>query len=84
MTIKNLGVIGLGRLGLCFALTLESAGFNVYGHDIREGHLSQITNKTFNSSEPGVTEKLLKSKNLKVDVNLKNTVDTSDRDWETH
>ena len=78
MTIKNLGVIGLGRLGLCFALTLESAGFNVYGHDIREDHLSQITNKTFNSSEPGVTEKLLKSKNLKVDVNLKNTVDNSD------
>ncbi len=29
MKNKTLSVIGIGRLGLCFSLTLEKAGFNV-------------------------------------------------------
>ena len=31
---KKATVIGIGRLGLCFALTLEKAGYNVCGCDI--------------------------------------------------
>ena len=30
---ENLTVIGVGRLGLCFDLTLEKTGYNVVGVD---------------------------------------------------
>ena len=32
--IKNISVIGLGKLGLCFASVLQSKGFNVFGYEI--------------------------------------------------
>ena len=30
--MKNITVIGVGKLGLCFALQLEKAGYNVIGN----------------------------------------------------
>ena len=38
--MKNLSVIGIGRLGLCFCLTLERAGYSVVGCDINEDYIN--------------------------------------------
>ena len=60
--MNNLAVIGIGRLGLCFCLTLESGGYNVVGCDVVEEYVDSINNKTLDSFEPGVNEKLKNSK----------------------
>ena len=39
-------VIGIGRLGLCFALTLERVGLKVIGVDMNESYVRKITSKT--------------------------------------
>lgn len=63
--MKNVSVIGIGRLGLCFCLTLEKAGYNVVGYDIIQNYVNDINQKTFFSHEPGVNELLSKSTNFK-------------------
>jgi len=61
---NNLSVIGIGRLGLCFCLTLERAGYNVVGYDIISDYVGKINDKTFYSHEPGVNELLALSNNF--------------------
>ena len=56
--IKNVGVIGLGKLGLPLALVLADAGFKVQGVDQSESLIDNIQIKNFRSPEPDV-EKLL-------------------------
>jgi len=34
MAGQNVTVVGIGRLGICFALVLERKGFNVLGVDL--------------------------------------------------
>ena len=51
---NNLSVVGIGKLGLCFALTLERAGYNVVGVDLSPEYVSLINNKTLKSSEENV------------------------------
>jgi UDPglucose 6-dehydrogenase len=72
--MKSLSVIGIGRLGICFALTLEEAGYSVTGCDIDESYVKSINNKTLKSSEPDVNEKLKKSKNFIATCDLEKTV----------
>ena len=62
--MKSVSIIGVGKLGLCFALNLEKVGYRVDGYDINESYLSSLRDKTFVSEEPGVTELLKDSKNL--------------------
>jgi UDPglucose 6-dehydrogenase len=63
--MKKASVIGIGRLGLCFCLTLEKSGFEVIGYDILKDYVKQINNKEFYSHEPGVNILLKSSKNFK-------------------
>ena len=78
--METISVIGIGRLGLCFSMTLESAGYNVVGCDVNKDYVNSINNKTFFSYEPGLNRKLLESKNfsattdLKIAVNHSNTI----------
>jgi len=76
--MKNIGVIGIGRLGLCFSLTLERGGYNVLGLDINEDYVKSINDKTFNSYEKNVNTYLKKSKNLKATTDLRKVIDFSD------
>lgn len=71
MKNKNISVIGIGRLGLCFCLTLEKGGYNVIGCDVRQNYVDKINNKEFVSHEPGVNKLLTESKNFKATTNLK-------------
>ena len=56
--MKSISVIGIGKLGLCFSLVLERAGYNVMGCDINEKYVESISNKTFKTIEPKVKEYL--------------------------
>ena len=63
--MKEIGVIGIGKLGLSFALLLEKSGYNVHGSDISQEYNDKINNKTLFSFEPRINELLAKSENLK-------------------
>lgn len=63
--INNITVIGIGRLGLCTALSFEKAGYNVLGLDINQNYVESLNNKSFKSKEPQVEEYLKNSKNFR-------------------
>ncbi len=67
---KCCSVIGLGRLGICFALTLERSGYMVMGVDIDEDRVDMINKKTLKSYEQHVEEYLAESQNLKATLSL--------------
>jgi len=76
--MTNLSVIGIGRLGLCFCLTLEEAGYNVVGCDIMPEYVASINDKSFHSFEAGVNEKLRDSQNFGATTDLSDTVEHAD------
>ena len=67
---KNITVIGIGKLGLGFALLLEHAGYNVLGVDIFQDYVNRINEKTMEFSEPNYNCLLQKSENLKATTNI--------------
>lgn len=70
MRETNITVIGLGKLGLCNALCLENAGYNIVGVDVSEQYVKSINDKTLSSYEPYVNEYLQNSKNLFATISL--------------
>jgi UDPglucose 6-dehydrogenase len=58
----NIGVIGIGRLGLSFALLAEKQGYKVIGCDKRGDYLDLINTRTYTTSEPFINEYLQTSK----------------------
>lgn len=75
--MDNISVIGVGKLGLCFALTMERSGYNIYGVDVRQNYVDAINNKTFKSDEAGVNEALSKSINFIASTNLTKAINFS-------
>lgn len=72
--MKKISVIGLGKLGLCFALNLESKGYDVVGIDINNDYVDLINSKKLKSSEEYVESLLKKSKNLNASTNLEDAL----------
>jgi UDPglucose 6-dehydrogenase len=62
--MESLGVIGVGRLGICTALVLEKAGYNVLCYDVNEGIRNAINKRHLESPEKGVTSMLAEAKNI--------------------
>lgn len=60
----TIGVIGAGRLGICFALLLEKAGYTVTASDVREDYINSLRNKKIDTHEPEVQDLLSQSKNI--------------------
>ena len=59
--MKKLGVIGVGKLGLSFALLAEHTGYEVIGSDISKDYVDQLNNKKLKSNEPFIEEYLQSS-----------------------
>ena len=76
--MKNITVIGIGKLGLCFALSLEKNGFKVVGVDINEDYIRSLNEKTFVSDEPGVNTLILNSKNISITNDLRKGLEHSE------
>ena len=68
--MDNISVIGIGKLGLCFSLSLERAGYRVVGVDVNEPYVKSINDKTFNSSEARVNVRIAASKNFEATTSL--------------
>ena len=56
MNNSNIGVIGIGRLGLSFALVCAKHGYQVFGSDIHQDYVNSLNTKLYRSSEPGINE----------------------------
>jgi len=76
--MKTISVIGVGRLGLGFALLLENIGYDVVGVDVSEEYVKKLNSKTLNTTEPGYTELLKNSKNFKATTSLEEGLNHSD------
>jgi len=58
----NIGVIGIGKLGICYAILLVKSGYKVYIYDINIDIINNIKNNTFNYYEPELNDLLNKYK----------------------
>ena len=75
---QNITVIGIGKLGLCFALTLEKAGYNVLGVDVSEEYVAKINSKKLASPEANVEECLTQSQHFTATTGIKKGLSHSD------
>lgn len=71
----KVAVIGVGRLGLCFALNLEKAGYHVLAIDVDPQHINQINKKSLQSPEPELETYLKKAKNINATTNYEQISD---------
>ena len=76
--MKTISVIGVGRLGLGFALLLENIGYHVVGVDVSEEYVKKLNSKTLNTSEPAYTELLQNTKNFRATTSLEEGLNHSD------
>lgn len=67
---KKIAVIGVGKLGICFALNLERSGFEVWGIEANESYLAALQSKDIQSTEPEVNELLAASTDLHLTGNV--------------
>eukprot|EP00472_Partenskyella_glossopodia_P011373 CAMPEP_0197524674 /NCGR_PEP_ID=MMETSP1318-20131121/9272_1 /TAXON_ID=552666 /ORGANISM="Partenskyella glossopodia, Strain RCC365" /LENGTH=397 /DNA_ID=CAMNT_0043077667 /DNA_START=154 /DNA_END=1347 /DNA_ORIENTATION=- len=74
----KVSVIGVGRLGLCWALNLERVGYDVVGVDIFPAYVDALNKKILRSGEPRVEELLRESKNFRATLDIKEACDHSD------
>jgi nucleotide sugar dehydrogenase len=73
--IKNLSILGVGKLGLCLSLNLERKGFNIVGVDVSQHYVDSLNEKTFTTTEPYVNEYLKESQNIKFTTKLKDALE---------
>eukprot|EP00762_Andalucia_godoyi_P008691 ANDGO_00460.mRNA.1 UDP-glucose 6-dehydrogenase AglM len=76
---EKVTVFGIGRLGICLALVLEKAGYDVLGVDVFPGYVDSLNKKTFVSKEPRVTELLLASTKFRATTSLEEGLKHSDK-----
>lgn len=61
----KIGVIGAGRLGICFALLCEQAGYEILVSDVREDYVQNLNQRLIVTSEPEVAGLLDDAKNFR-------------------
>lgn len=62
--MENIGIIGVGRLGICMALCFERTGYNVYCVDKNDDVMTSINERKIISHEPGVVAMLANASNI--------------------
>jgi nucleotide sugar dehydrogenase len=71
----KIGLIGAGRLGICLALLMENAGYDVLVSDIREDYVENLNKKIIQTAEPHVAEHLKESNNIVATTNNKRVIE---------
>jgi nucleotide sugar dehydrogenase len=74
----KIGVIGAGRLGICFALLCEAAGYDVLVSDIREDYVNDLNARKIKTHEPEVENLLKAATNFRATTNNKEVIDECD------
>jgi len=73
----NIGVIGVGRLGICFALLLDRGGHRVIGSDIRTNYVAALNERRIATTEPGVSD-MLKTCGIDFTTDTRQIIEHSD------
>ena len=73
----TIGVIGAGRLGICFALLADRAGYKVIVSDVRESYVKNLQQKKISTNEP-LVEDLLKASNIKATTSNRDVIEEAD------
>lgn len=76
--MQKITVIGIGKLGLGFALLLEKSGFDVLGIDIMSDYVNKLNTKNIQFSEPRYDELLANSVHFRASTSLEEGVNFSD------
>ena len=74
----KIGLIGAGRLGICLALLIERAGYDVIVSDIRDVYVSRLNDRRIETNEPGVEDLLKEAKNFKATTDNKEVIEECD------
>ena len=74
----EIGVIGVGRLGIFFGLLLAEAGYRVRGVDVRRDYVTSLQAREIDTNEPGVQERLTRLSNFSAHHDLAEVVVASD------
>ena len=70
----KIGVIGAGRLGICFALLLEKAGYEVLVSDVREDYVNGLNDRVIKTNEPQVFDLLDDAVNFRATTDNKEVI----------
>lgn len=73
--LEKIALIGIGKIGLCFALNLERSGYEVLGIDTNREYVRMINDKTLRSPEPGVEAALQAARNFRAHHQLEALLD---------
>jgi UDPglucose 6-dehydrogenase len=68
----NIGIVGVGKLGICYSIILAKAGYKVFIYDINKIILDNIKNNIYNYNEPGLNNLITEFKSnliLSYDLN---------------
>ena len=74
----KIGLIGAGRLGICFSLLVEQAGYNILVSDIRQEYVDDLNNRVIKTNEPEVQELLTRAQNFEATTNNLRVIEESD------
>jgi len=74
----KIGVIGVGRLGICFALLLDRAGHDVMASDIRTNYVAALNRGEIQTTEPGVADLLSNKKAIQFTTDTRAVIQHSD------
>jgi len=74
----QIGVVGVGRLGICFALLLAQAGYRVRGIDVRKDYVKQLQAREIDTQEPQVQDMLRQADDFTAHLDLAEVVVPSD------
>ena len=73
----KIGVIGAGRLGICFALLLDRGGYDVIASDIRSNYISGLQRREISTNEPGVAD-MLRECSIDFTTDTRRVIEASD------
>ena len=74
----KIGLIGAGRLGICLALLIEKAGYEVLASDTRSDYIRNLQLKKYSGSEPRVSDLLSTANNISFTVLNDRVIDECD------
>lgn len=75
---KKIGIIGVGKLGLAYALVFENAGWSVLASSYKAEYVEELKQKKTDSTEPRLAEMLINSKNIDFTVDNHAVLDHCD------
>lgn len=75
---NKITIVGVGKLGLGFALLLEKVGYEIMGIDIIQDYVDKLNNKTATFTEPRYNELLQKSSHFIASTSLEDGINFSD------